>query len=136
MTIIEYYQEIYAAQIRRDEKVLDCWKAKTRPHFLIRICPFVPDLLTRTKKYLLVLTNHRLLIIRTTNAFNKFADEKFKKVIADLPLLAIESIHSKTGFLSSGVKINARHKSYRFKDVPESSVEEMASKVQFAKAQH
>ncbi|MEI6177252.1 MAG: hypothetical protein WCS43_10195 [Verrucomicrobiota bacterium] len=126
-----HYEQIVLSHCVPGEECLAFQHGETKPPFIIRILPFVPDLLTRARKYLLAITDRRVLILELTNPFNKLKLPGFKSVIASLPFTEIASVQPKRGILTSCLAIAAKSgKRYAFTDMLLSAPETFASNLQ------
>jgi hypothetical protein len=103
-----HYERLILSQSMRGEECLAFQHGETRPPFIIRIMPFVPDLLTRSRKFLLGITDRRVLILELTNPFNKLKLPDFKALIASLPFSQIESVEPRRGTFTSDLTIVAK----------------------------
>lgn len=56
-------QQLTAPYLRPDELIVDAVEVERKKPFLVRVMPFVPDLLIGPRRYLLVVTQQRLLIL-------------------------------------------------------------------------
>ncbi len=98
-------ERLVQARCLPGEKCLGFQRGETRLHFLIRIIPFAPDFFTRPRRFLLAITDRRVLIIEVTNPLNKLKEEEFKRLVASLPFGEIASVEPVAGLLASEVKI-------------------------------
>jgi hypothetical protein len=92
-------------QLLVGEKSLFYYPAKTRAPFLIRICPLIPDLLFRDRKYLLVGTDRRLLILELENPIIRKPNIALRRIEASVPYTQIREVVPTTGRLTSSINI-------------------------------
>ena len=126
----DYYEHIILAQCTPGERCLAFQKGDTRPPLIIRLLPFIPDLLLRKKNYLVALTDKRVMLIQLTNPFNLLAPLEFKKLTASLPFNTLKSMEPTTRALSSSLKIRTREGQCFTICLPQSGAEQFASDVQ------
>ncbi len=101
----DHFSSILQTVCETDEEVLGYYPAESNVHFLLKIIPFIPDLLTRPKKFCLGITTERLIVIRLTNPFNASALPQFKSLVFAAPFACLEAVIPKTGLLTSSVQI-------------------------------
>lgn len=103
-------------------------KASKSLAFIVRVIPLVPDLLTRPKKYLLVLCPSRLLIVRMTNPLNKLKDSEVKRLEATIPWSNVKSILPRRRLTSSSVVVRTKSfGTHHFKYLQSDAADELAS---------
>lgn len=111
------------------ESHLEWHLASKRVPPVVRMIPFVPDTLTREKKYLLVLAPTRLLIVRMTNPFNKLKGLEVKRVEASIPWSTVCGISPQRRLSSSSVVVRTKSSgTHRFKDMQLNAADELASR--------
>lgn len=109
------------------EECVDWHRAKKRLPFIVRILPFVPDMMTRPKNYLLVLTRARLVIVRMTNPFNKLKDSEVKRTEASIPWTQVRGIEPRRHPGSSSLILRtASNGTHHFKYMNADAAEELA----------
>jgi len=122
--------ELAESIITPEEEIVTWMKASHGPPFLVRIIPFIPNLITRGKDYLIVVTNERLLIARLTKPLNVFADPKIKEVVVQAPLASVTG-----ATLDSGLQITFRDgQLVRFSKVSEDDSAELVNVLRSASA--
>lgn len=110
------------------EECVDWHRAKKRLPFLIRVMPFMPDLMTRPKNYLIVLTHSRLVIVRMTNPLNKLKDPEVKRIEASIPWTQVEGIEPRRHMGSSSLILRtASNGTHRFKYMESEAAEKFAT---------
>lgn len=95
-----------AAILKDGETVLAVCNAEKRVPLVIRLMPFVPDLLTRAKKFMLVLTDERLIVVRLTNPLNKLKAPVVRDVLKSYRFDEIRHMVQKAGILTSRMLIH------------------------------
>ena len=81
--------EGYEVQVATDgERGLDAQLAEWRPPFWVRVLPFVPDLFTRPRLFVLAITDRRVVVIRLTNPH--FGNPKPNGVKVSIPLAELD----------------------------------------------
>jgi hypothetical protein len=133
----QHFCSILQTVCEPDEKVLGYYQAESNVHFLIKIIPVVPDILTRPKKFCLGVTTKRLIVIRLTNPYNAFALPNFKSMVFAAPFTHIDVVIPKTGLLTSSVLIvsTAGHR-MRYDGMLKGSAADFAAEVGVLKRAH
>lgn len=93
----QMYLDLAASITPADEEIVISAPATQRPPFIVRIIPLIPDLITRGKDYLLVVTNKCLRVARLTRPFNAFAAPKVKGVVVEAALASVASVELESG---------------------------------------
>lgn len=115
------------------ESVLATFEAETQPPLLIRLIPLVPDLLTRSKKFTLVVTPTRMAVIAMTNPLNKFKSPAPKAMHVSLPWADIAAIEPRKHLLVSSVTIRKTDgKAHRFSNLIKGDADRLVAAAQSA----
>lgn len=77
---------LIAPYMADDEEIVSTVEVKQKLPFLLRVMPFVPDVLTAPKRFLLTITNRRLIVLRIASHWNRFKGDYVKKVALQVNL--------------------------------------------------
>ena len=120
-------ERIIQSQLLVDETCLAFVNAETKTPFLIEIIPLVGSILQNNRKFLIAVTDLRLLILEIKQPLNFFKDTEFKRLTASIPLGNVHSIEPKRGVLDSKVIIRADNgKKYNFSNMLKPSAHQLA----------
>jgi len=123
----------FEAFLEPDESVVGVFDAETRPPFILRILPIVPDLFVRAKKYCLVVTPHRLIIVAMTNPLNKFKSPSPQSTHLSVPWADIAAIEPRKHLLTSSISIRTRSgEVHRFSSMLRGDADRLAAAAQSA----
>lgn len=103
-------ERLIQTQIIRGESQLFFYHAKIRAPFLVRICPFLPDLFFRDRKFIIVGTNRRVLVLELKNPIVRKSNIEIRRLEASIPYTQIQNIIPSTGRLSSSIEFLLKNK--------------------------
>lgn len=110
------------------EECVDWHRAQKRLPFIVRVLPFIPDMMTRPKKYLLVLTNSRLVVVRMTNPLNKLKESEVRGTEASVPWAQVRAIEPRRHVgMSSLIVRTASSGVHHFKYMESDAAEKFAA---------
>jgi len=123
----------FQAFLDADETVIGAFDAETRPPLIVRVLPIVPDLFFRAKKYCLVATPQRLLVVAMTNPLNKFKSPSPKSMHLAVPWADVAAIEPRRHLLTSSVSVRTRTGDvHRFSSMLRGDAERLAAAAQQA----
>ena len=126
----QHYRDLATRQLNADETLLSFNVARTRPPFWVRVLPFVPDLWTRGKLYLWIVTDQRFVVMRLTFPLTTRLPS-VKALVASIGVGDIEEVSAGKAKLSIRTRAN---KERCFKDWNRSAPRDALMSLEAAKA--
>ncbi|MEQ8789392.1 MAG: hypothetical protein RIC55_24070 [Pirellulaceae bacterium] len=100
------FTRLVGEHLAAGESLLGFQIGEKRLPFVVRILPLVPDVLTRPKRFMLAVTDRRILIVQVSKSL--LTRKVSGRHAADVPLSDVQSIVPATGRLTSAVTIHTR----------------------------
>lgn len=123
-------EHIAVSQLQPTESLVACEKAEQRAPLLVRLLPFVPDVFKRSKRFVIAVTTHRVVVIQLHSSLvlNRF---KSFNVVFSRAKGQIHSIENVKGVFSSVILIRDRNgSSTRYTDLHHIAADRLSSALQ------
>lgn len=121
-------REIVEAQLVEGEKCLAFQHAEVEAPFAVRILPYVGEWFGGKRRFLLAVTDARLIIIEVKKPRAAGKPPRFKRLIASIPFSEVSSLETfERGTTSGAVIRSGDGMVYRFTNMLESAAEKLAA---------
>lgn len=126
------YSQLVGGHLEAGENLLAFQTGEKRRPLIVRLLPLVPDFIRRPKRFVLAITNRRVVIVQVKQSLIRGRTTGSRLVTA-CPLAEVQAVTPKTGMLTSSVTIQTRRRgTFRYSGMLQSAAERFARDVQKA----